>query len=65
MNFFFPYCLRNIFNAPQVLQGLQYIHNQLGIVYGELNVKNLLLSFYTCDLKLGGCISSHSEKSLH
>ncbi|KAA8644954.1 uncharacterized protein ATNIH1004_009165 [Aspergillus tanneri] len=44
--------------SKEVLQGLQYIHNQLGIVYGQLNARNLLLSFYTGDLKLANIADS-------
>ncbi|KAL5362275.1 hypothetical protein BJX96DRAFT_99662 [Aspergillus floccosus] len=49
--------------GKEVLQGLQYIHTELDIVYGRLNAKNLLLSFYTCNLKLANIADSILDAS--
>ncbi|KAL4889244.1 hypothetical protein BDV59DRAFT_186808 [Aspergillus ambiguus] len=49
--------------GKEVLQGLHYIHIELGIAYGRLNARNLLLSFYTCNLKLANIADSILDAS--
>ncbi|KAG2421577.1 hypothetical protein HFD88_005552 [Aspergillus terreus] len=49
--------------GKEVLQGLHYIHTELGIAYGRLDARNLLLSFYTCDLKLANIADSILDAS--
>ncbi|KMK54987.1 hypothetical protein Y699_09333 [Aspergillus fumigatus Z5] len=44
--------------AKEVLQGIQYIHNELNIVYGQLCTRNVLLSFYDCSIKLANIADS-------
>ncbi|KAF7166680.1 hypothetical protein CNMCM6106_002396 [Aspergillus hiratsukae] len=41
-----------------ILHGLEYIHNELGIVYGQLNTRNILLSHRDCHLKLANIAAS-------
>ncbi|KAB8067370.1 hypothetical protein BDV29DRAFT_163446 [Aspergillus leporis] len=38
--------------AKEVLQGLRYIHSELQVPYGQLCPRNVLLSYYSCDVKL-------------
>ncbi|KAL2801732.1 hypothetical protein BJX63DRAFT_154643 [Aspergillus granulosus] len=44
--------------GKELLQGLHYIHSELGIVYGQLNPKNVLLSYHSCHLKLANVACS-------
>ncbi|KAL4745468.1 hypothetical protein BDW72DRAFT_208189 [Aspergillus terricola var. indicus] len=44
--------------SKEILQGLHYIHSELGIVYGQLNAKNILLSYQDCHLKLANIATS-------
>ncbi|KAL4861122.1 hypothetical protein BDV12DRAFT_191281 [Aspergillus spectabilis] len=38
--------------GKEVLQGLHYIHHELGVVYGQLDTQNILLSYINCSIKL-------------
>ncbi|PYH40987.1 uncharacterized protein BP01DRAFT_306923, partial [Aspergillus saccharolyticus JOP 1030-1] len=38
--------------AKEILQALEYMHCVLGIVYGQINPRNILLSFNSCEIKL-------------
>ncbi|RHZ45329.1 uncharacterized protein CDV56_100919 [Aspergillus thermomutatus] len=44
--------------GKEILHGLEYIHNELGIVYGQLNTRNILLSHRDCHLKLANIAAS-------
>lgn len=44
--------------GKEILHGLEYIHNELGIVYGQLNTRNILLSHHDCHLKLANIAAS-------
>ncbi|KAF7177423.1 hypothetical protein CNMCM7691_005628 [Aspergillus felis] len=44
--------------GKEILHGLEYIHNELGIVYGQLDTRNILLSHRDCHLKLANIAAS-------
>ncbi|KAE8396900.1 kinase-like domain-containing protein [Aspergillus pseudonomiae] len=44
--------------AKEVLHGLRYIHSELQVAYGQLCPRNVLLSYYTCDVKLANIAES-------
>ncbi|KAA8647896.1 uncharacterized protein ATNIH1004_006598 [Aspergillus tanneri] len=47
--------------GKEVLGGLNYIHNELGLAHEHVDSKNILLSYNTCRIKLGALLVDLKE----
>ncbi|KAF5861167.1 hypothetical protein ETB97_000541 [Aspergillus alliaceus] len=51
--------------GKEILKGLNYVHNELGLAHGCVDAKNILFSITTCHIKLaniGNCILNRQQE---